>query len=96
LTALELSLIPFAVARIQKTIIQLLFEGKLNINANEWNIAIIEQDIPCGNLAIDDFKELIASLFALKGETVKIPNINVFIEGNKRFANANLYSSNQY
>lgn len=94
LTALELSLIPFAVARIQKTIIQLLFEGKLNINANEWNIAIIEQDIPCANLAIDDFKELITSLFALKGETAKIPNINIFIEGNKRFANANLYSSN--
>jgi ATP-dependent DNA helicase RecQ len=94
LTALELSLIPFAVARIQKTIIQLLFEGKLNINANEWNIAIIEQDIPCANLAIDDFKELIASLFALKGETAKIPNINIFIEGNKRFALANLYSSN--
>jgi len=94
LTALELSLIPFAVARIQKTIIQLLFEGKLNINANEWNIAIIEQDIPCAHLAIDDFKELIVSLFALKGGTEKIPNINIFIEGNKRFANANLYSSN--
>jgi len=94
LTALELSLIPFAVARIQKTLIQLLFEGKLNINANEWNIAIIEQDIPCANLAIDDFKELIASLFALKGETAKIPNINIFIEGNKRFADANLYSAN--
>jgi superfamily II DNA helicase RecQ/very-short-patch-repair endonuclease len=94
ITALQLSLIPFAVARIQKTIIQLLFEGKLNINAIEWNIAIIEQDIPCAYLAIDDFKELIATLFALKGETDKIPNINIFIEGNKRFANANLYSSN--
>lgn len=94
LTALELSLIPFAVARIQKTIIQLLFEGKLNINASEWNIAIIEQDIPCAKLAIDDFKELIVSLFALKGETTKIPSINIFIEGNKRFADAILYSSN--
>jgi len=94
LTALELSLIPFAVARIQKTIIQLLLEGKLNINASEWNIAIIEQDIPCANLAIDDFKELVVSLFALKGEPAKIPNINIFIEGNKRFADANLYSSN--
>jgi ATP-dependent DNA helicase RecQ len=94
LTALALSLIPFAVARIQKTLIQLLFEGKLNINVNEWNIAIIEQDVPCANLAIDDFKELVASLFALKGETAKIPNINIFIKGNKRFANSNLYSSN--
>jgi ATP-dependent DNA helicase RecQ len=94
LTVLELSLIPFAVARIQKTIIQLLFDGNLNFNASEWNIAIIEQDIPCANLAIDDFKELVISLFALKGESAPIPNINIFIEGNKRFATANLYFSN--
>lgn len=94
LTALELSLIPFAVARIQKTIIQLLFEGKLNFNATEWNIAVIEQDIPCANLAIADFKELIVSLLALKGETTKIPKINIFIEGSKNFTKANLYSSN--
>ncbi|MBZ4676611.1 MAG: recQ [Anaerophaga sp.] len=33
LTALQLSLIPFAVARIQKTIIHLLFEGKLNLDS---------------------------------------------------------------
>ena len=87
-------LIPFGIARIQKTIIQLLFEGKLHFNTSDWNIAIIEQDIPCAHLAIEDFKELITSLFALKGETAKMPNINIFIEGNKRFANANLYSSN--
>src|SRR5690606_6967614 len=66
LTALELSLIPFAVARIEKTLIHLLFDGKLNINAEEWNIAIIEQDIPCGNLAIEDFEELISPLLKLK------------------------------
>jgi len=93
LTALELSLIPFAVARIEKTLIHLLFEGKLNINANEWNIAIIEQDIPCGNLAIEDFEELINSLLKLKGDTDKLPKINVFVERNERFADANLHST---
>ena len=93
LTALELSLIPFAVARIEKTLIHLLFEGKLNINANEWNIAIIEQDIPCGSLAIEDFRGIINSLLKLKGGTEKLPNINVFVERNERFANANLHST---
>ncbi|GAB3422035.1 DEAD/DEAH box helicase [Niabella aquatica] len=93
LTALELSLIPFAVARIEKTLIHLLFEGKLNINANEWNIAIIEQDIPCGNLAIEDFEELINSLLKLKGDAEKLPKINVFVERNERFANASLRST---
>lgn len=93
LTALDLSLIPFAVARIEKTLIHLLFEGKLNINANEWNIAIIEQDIPCGNLAIEDFEELINSLLKLKGDTEKLPKINVFVERNEKFVNANLRST---
>lgn len=93
LTALELSLIPFAVARIEKTLIHLLFDGKLNINANEWNIAIIEQDIPCGNLAIEDFEKLINSLLKLKGDTEKLPKINVFVQRNERFANANLRST---
>ncbi|MDP2455333.1 MULTISPECIES: hypothetical protein [unclassified Kaistella] len=93
LNALELCLIPFAVARIQKTIIHLLFEGKLNINSNEWDIAIVEQDIPCGNLAIKDFEELLNSLFNLHGETDKLPKINVSIESNQKFANANFYTS---
>lgn len=95
LTALQLSLIPFAIARIQKTILHLLFEGKLNINVEEWNIAIVEKDIPCGSLAIEDFKELLNSLFKLKGSTEKFPKINVFVESDERFANANLHSSNK-
>jgi ATP-dependent DNA helicase RecQ len=94
-TALQLSLIPFAIARIQKTILHLLFEGKLNINLEEWNIAIVEQDIPCGSLAIDDFKELLNSLFKLKGNTENLPKINVFVESDERFANANLHSANK-
>lgn len=93
LTALQLSLIPFAVARIQKTILHLLFDGKLNINAEEWNFAIVEQDIPCGILAIEDFKELVNSLFKLKGSTEKLPKINVFVESDERFAIANLHYS---
>jgi ATP-dependent DNA helicase RecQ len=94
LSAMELSLIPFAVARIEKTIIHLLFEGKLNINAEVWDIAIIEQDIPCGNLAIEDFRELINSLLNLKGGKETLPKINVFVERDERFANANLHSTN--
>lgn len=93
LTALQLSLIPFAVARIQKTILHLLFEGKLNINAEEWNFAIVEQDIPCGSLAVEDFKELLNTLLKLKGSTEKLPKINVFVKSDERFAKANLYSS---
>lgn len=93
LNALELSLIPFAVARIQKTILHLIFEGTLNIYSNEWNIAILERDIPCGHLAIQDFEEHLKPLFKLQGVSYKLPKINVSVESNLKFANANFYTS---
>lgn len=93
LNALELCLIPFAVARIQKTILNLIFEGVLDIHSNEWNIAILERDIPCGNLAIQDFEEHLKTLFQLQGISYKLPKINVFVESNRKFADANFYTS---
>jgi hypothetical protein len=44
--------------------------------------------------SIEDFKELLNSLFKLKGSTEKLPKINVFVESDERFALANLHSSN--
>jgi ATP-dependent DNA helicase RecQ len=93
--ALDFALIPYAVSRIQKTVVHLLFEGKLNLSEKEWNIAILEKDIPCGKLAFDDLKMLLTSLFDLKGESVSFPKINLFIESNKRFDNSKLKWSNQ-
>lgn len=93
LNALELCLIPFAVARIQKTILHLIFEGALNIHSEEWNIAILERDIPCGNLAIQDFEEHLKTLFQLQGISSKLPKINVFVGSNRKFADANFYTS---
>ena len=93
LTALQLSLTPFELFEY-KINSSFTFEGKLNINAEEWNFAIVEQDIPCGSIAIEDFKELLNSLLKLKGNTEKLPKINVFVESDERFANAYFHSSN--
>lgn len=92
LNALELCLMPFAVARIQKTILHLLFEGKLDINAEEWNIAILEQDVPCGNLAIKDLEETIKTLLHLQGVIRKLPKVNVVVESSNNFAHSSFYN----
>lgn len=92
LMVLELSLLPFAVSRIQKTIIQLVLDGRLDFNQKEWNIAVLENDIPCANLAIADFQLFVSSIFQLKGENEKLPIINLFVEGNERFSNSKFYS----
>jgi len=93
--ALEFSLIPFAIARIQKTIIHLLFEGHLNLNESEWNVAVIEKDIPCGKLAFEDLEILFSSLLDLKGEKVNLPKLNLFVENNNRFDCSKLKWANQ-
>lgn len=95
LSALEIALIPFAIARIQKTILHLLINGELSINAKEWNIAVLERDIPCAKIAIDDFMQLIQHLLILQGnKDVVIPQINVFAESNDRFSESSFYSKN--
>jgi len=90
LAALELTLVPFAVARIQKTLIHLLLEGRLDAKAEEWNVAVIERDVPCAHLAVEDFRRLMDLLFKLKGQDDRLPKINLFVEGNERFSGSDL------
>ena len=78
--ALQLLLVPFAIARIQKTIVNLLISNKLDLSKDEWNIAIIERDITGSKLAIDDLTIMLNSLFKLKGESLNLPKINLFVE----------------
>ncbi len=81
----RLSLTPFAIARIQKTIIQLILDNNLDLSAGEWNIAILERDIPCAQLAFEDLSNLLEALSALKGEKINLPKINLSVESNDRF-----------
>ncbi len=88
--ALQVALSPFAIARIQKTILYLISNGILKLDANTWNIAIIERDVPGGYLAIDDLKDMFNHLFELEGKTRKIPNINVKIFVTEEFKSCKL------
>jgi len=88
LNALQLTLIPFAMVRIQKTIIYLLLENKLDFFVKEWNIAVLEQDVPFAKLAFDDLSNLINALCELKGETFSLPKINLLVSNTKEFDSA--------
>ena len=65
LDALQLTLSPICIARIQKTTIEYILSGNLNIKAKKWKIAVIERDVPCAYLAFQDLKLLINNLFIL-------------------------------
>lgn len=84
LEAMQVALAPFAIARIQKTIIQLLMANVLSMNAQSWNIAILERDVPCGHLALMDLKELLSNLKILKNEQA-LPSINIRVYNTQEF-----------
>jgi ATP-dependent DNA helicase RecQ len=91
LKALQLVLSPFAIARIQKTLLQFLLSGKLDLQSPLWRIAIIERDVPCGAIAVADLKSQMKNLFALEDKDFN-PAIELYIYTSQEFQSAELNS----
>lgn len=90
LDILQLVLSPFGIARIQKVLIELIMRGILNIQDRNWNICIIERDMPCGHLAIKDFQEFINNLFELESKEKRLPEIKLKVYSSKEFIDSKL------
>ena len=90
LQALQLALSPFGIARIQKVLTALILSGKLDLNQDNWKIAVIERDIPCAHLAIEDYKQLLQNLFELEGRGRKLPDIELRIYDTAEFEKCEL------
>lgn len=98
LKALQLTLSPIAIARLQRVLVQLLLEGKLPLTSPSWKIAVIEHDIPCAALAIVDMISKLKGLFTLQGKSFS-PTVELTIFTTKEFQNAELNNidySNHY
>lgn len=94
LEALQLALTPFAIARVQKTILHLLNHGIIDISAKKWVFGFIERDVPCAKLAIDDLKQLVSTIFDLEGKDRTLPEIEYHIFSTKDFKSSELNSNN--
>ena len=96
LELLEISLIPFAIARIQRLLLEAMIHDRLNRDAKVWNIAVLERDVPCAKLAIDDLSKLIEKINELSDDPIILPKIHLtvfntqeFYKSNFQFAEAN-------
>ena len=76
---LQFVLSPFAVVRIEKILVEAMITGALDLTANSWNIAVIERDVPCAKIAIDDISELYNHLCELKVISDRLPRIDLTI-----------------
>lgn len=84
---------PVAIARLQKVINQFLivkWEELTATNQTNVRIAIIERDIPCGYIAVEDLNLLYENLIGLENKQTKIPKIEATIFADTNFFNQEL------
>lgn len=93
LIALQLALSPIAIARIHLSMVRAILCGLLSLNAEKWRIAIVERDVHCGNLAIQDFRRILQKLLDLEGKDRKVPEIEITVYNTPEFDRASLKSN---
>lgn len=94
LITLQCLLTPIAIARVQKVIIESLISGRLLLNADKWKITVVERDIPCAALAIDDLRQSLGNLYSLQGRSFHWPKVVLNIISSKEFVNSPLHNNN--
>lgn len=85
--ALNATLTPFLIARIQKLLIKLLSNNNISIDKDKWYFAFFERDIPGVELAIEDFIKFFNQLKDLMDLEIKLPDIELLIIYNNKFYN---------
>ncbi len=90
LAALELALVPLAIARCQRALLELIEKGYLDLKAKIWRIAVIERDVPCAELAVGDLREQFRHLIALTNEDLSLPEIELTVYNTPEFTQSSL------
>ena len=88
---LQIVLSPIAIARVERMLIEAMMSNALNLSAEEWNILVIERDMPCAAIAIENFKEIYAHLIALAEIDQPLPKINLSIVSTEAFKDSPLH-----
>lgn len=83
----SLIFIPFAVARVQKTVLEFLLVHPELFNKERIEIAIIERDLPCGAIAIKSLEELFFNINAILDDKDKLllPEISLTVFENSKW-----------
>lgn len=88
---LQIVLSPIAIARVERMLLQALLSNALDLKSVEWNILVVERDVPCAAIAIDLLKESFEKISAMDGSNDKIPKICLAIVSSQEFADSKLH-----
>ena len=83
----SLVFIPFAVARLQKTLLEFFLSEPEILAQPEISLAIVERDVPCGAIAVKGLQELFYNVNALLEEhdQLMLPEIKLAIFENDKW-----------
>jgi superfamily II DNA helicase RecQ len=85
LIAQTIALLPIAVARIHRVLIELILNKKLNLKDRGWHIGIVEQDVDCAWIAIKDFEDQWNRICNLAGIEINLPTIELSVYSSKEY-----------
>ncbi len=88
--ALQLALTPLAIARLQKVVLEAINSGTLSLDAKSWHICVIERDVPCAFLAIEDLRQHFNRFFSLENQGRKFPQVKLEIFHTQEFESTEL------
>ena len=88
---LQIVLAPLAIARIERMMVEAMMSSALDVNAEEWNIIVIERDVPCAAVAIEDLKDKYMHLCKLSNCPAELPKINLTVVSSKEFKDSPLH-----
>lgn len=94
LEILQLTLIPFGIARIQRALVELLSNERMQ-RRSQLKIAVIERDVPCAALAVDDLKVFWMHLKEIAPTAPEFPEIILDVFCTKEFEHSNFQFSDQ-
>ena len=91
---LQIVLSPLAIARIERTLLQALLSGAVNLASEKWKILVIERDVPCATIAISLLQKSFEKISAMDGSNMKLPPIDLTVVSTKEFAESKLHMKN--
>lgn len=85
---------PIGVSRIQKVIIEAFLTDRLDINQDEIRILVVERDVPCAIMALEELSHMYNSLTSLSQNysNLKFPYIHLDVISNPDFVDSKLHS----
>lgn len=84
----ELALIPFAIARFQRILLEILIYNSESAKKEKLKLVVLERDVPFAQLAISDLYELFNHFSSICDEKILLPQIDVDIFDTKEFKNS--------